>query len=99
MFYSFPILLPKHRNLLRDQPHPQKSLHLATWKVSGNNMLQLEFLNKLQSCWLQAGARVPTQPISQAGGVGTAGAIQGILIPFMETSLSVPGKVSFVQGL
>jgi len=48
--------------------------YLAAWKVSGNNTLQLDFLNKLWSCWLQAGA------------TGTAGAIQGILIPFMEGS-------------
>ena len=86
LLVDFPILLPEHKNLLRDpnnQPHPQKTLRLAAWKVSRNNTLQLEFLSKLQNCWSQAGAKVPTQPISQAGNVGIAGAIQGKSIPFI----------------
>jgi len=46
----------------------------------------LEFLNKLQSRCLQDGARVPTQPISQAGDVGTAvniDPIHGGIQPFL----------------
>jgi len=83
---DLPILLPEHRNLLGDpnnQPHPQKTLRLAAWKVSRDNTLQLAFLSKLQHCWLQAVANAPTQHISQAGNVGIAGAIQGKLIPFI----------------
>ena len=41
----FPVLLLEHKVILRgfyNQPHPQKTLHLAAWKVSGDSMLQSE---------------------------------------------------------
>ena len=47
MLVKFSILLLQQENLLRNpynQPHPQKSLQRATWKVSGDIMLQLVFL-------------------------------------------------------
>lgn len=47
LLVEFSILLLQQENLLRDpynQPHPQKSLQLAAWKVSGDIMLQLVFL-------------------------------------------------------
>ena len=56
---GFPIL-PQHKNLLRDpsnQPYAQKSLRLATWKVSGDIRLQLAFQSKLQNCWQRDRAR------------------------------------------
>ena len=62
LLVDFPILLLQHEDLQRDpynQPHPQRSLQLASWKVSGDNMLQLVFRNKLQNFWSQDGARVP----------------------------------------
>ena len=46
----------QHKSLLRDpynRPHPQKSLRLVAWKVSGNIMLQSVFQSKLQNCWPQ----------------------------------------------
>ena len=47
LLVEFSILLLQQENLLRDpynQPHPQKSLQLATWKVSGDIMLFMVFL-------------------------------------------------------
>jgi len=86
LLLDLPILQAKHKNLLRspkNQPHPQKALHLATWKVSGDSTLQAEFLSKLQSCWPQVGAKEPTQPTNQAGNVGIAGVIQKKSIQFI----------------
>jgi len=80
------ILLPEYKNLLRNpnnQLHPQKTLRLATWKVSGDNTLQLGFLSKLQSCWPQVGAMEPTQLTNKAGNVSIVSVIQGKSIPFI----------------
>jgi len=90
-----PLLLPRIWNLLTDPSnniHPlagQGKLQLVTWKVSGDGTLRQAYLNKLQTYWLQVGARVPTPPMNQAGDAGYAGVIQGIWIPFhVGSSLS-----------
>jgi len=67
LLVDFPILLPERK----------KTLRIAAWKVSGDSMLQSEFLGKLQNCWPQAGAKVQTLPTSQDCDIGA-----GKLVPF-----------------
>ena len=66
------ILQTKHKNLIKDpnnQPHPQKTLRLAIWKVSGGYTLQSEFWTKLQNCRPQAGAPDPLDPAIRKHGM------------------------------
>ena len=89
---EFPLLLPKHRDLLTNplhQTHPlleQGSLQLAACRISRDSTLKQEFLKRLQTfCWPD-GARQQTLHTSQAGQDGLAGVVNGKWIPFHVTS-------------
>ena len=91
---EYPVLLPKHRQLLTDpfnRLHPlleKGQLQLAAWKVSGNATLQQAFRTELPGLSLPVGARLPTRHISHLGSDGIAGVLREKLIPFHAMSVT-----------
>ena len=79
-------LLPKGPWVLQKEgkAHPLPHLQLAGWLVSGNDMLQQEFQNRLETCLFLPGASRPQNHSSQLGTYGAAGVINNKLIPFQQ---------------
>ena len=101
-YIEFSFLLSQNKDLVKGplgQPHPllvQGPLRLATWKVSSNSMLQLEFWGRLQDFPRQVGTKEPTRPINQDGDDRSAGARRGISIPL---SCGINLFVKFIADL
>ena len=86
LLIDYPQILPEDPELLMDptnNPHPLVTtgqLHLAAWKLSGEESKQQEFLEKLPDCWQQDGTK--TRCTRALGRNGTAGVQNNKLIPF-----------------
>lgn len=83
-----PVLLPQHRDLLKDpsgKNHPltqKRSIHLAVWLVSGHTYLQRAYHRKLQNLSLNLEGLEHYHIMTRPGKSGFAGVMNGSLIPF-----------------
>ena len=85
---DLPILLPPVHDILLNpegQTHPlvgQGHLPLAAWLISGDPSALMDFQTELSSSFGSHGATPRSQHTLQHGDCGTAGALDGVSIPF-----------------
>ena len=83
---SRPILLPMTQEIIQGHPHPmvvEGHLPLAAWPVSGDHMLQKDFLTELSASSEAPGEDLLRQLTHQRGDYGQAGVRDGLSIPFL----------------
>lgn len=86
---DYPILLPPIPKILTGpvgEDHPmvlEGILPLATWPISGDPLLQKGFQRGLSTSSAAHGGPQLRHPIHQPGGLGIAGALDGVSIPFL----------------
>ena len=86
---DYPILLPPIPKILTGpvgEDHPmvlEGHLPLATWPISGIPLLQKGFQRGLSTSSAAHGGPQLRHPIHQPGGLGIAGALDGVSIPFL----------------
>jgi len=90
MLSDFPILLPEDHDLLLDvnhQPNPLQEegrLYLTAWPISGRPMRHKAFHRELLDLSSNLGGETPIPLTTQPGVSGTAGALDGVSIPFQH---------------
>ena len=85
MLVEVPLLIPPRRDLItatHEDSLPEVVPQLAVWAISGSATRSARFLRELRNCSWRHGDRSPPRHITHSLESGSAGVVDGTVIPF-----------------